>query len=82
MSSGVTQAAYPVWVALAILCAAVSGRMLVAAEREGLASQAWLAALCFGISKQFQKECSRKFVKNVSKNTAFRLRTAPSSPCR
>jgi hypothetical protein len=34
---------------LAILCAAVSGRMLVAAEREGLSSQAWLAAICFGL---------------------------------
>jgi hypothetical protein len=49
MSSGVAQAAYPLWAALAILCAAVSGRMLVAAEREGLASQAWLAAICFAL---------------------------------
>jgi hypothetical protein len=35
MSSGVAQAAYPLWSVLALLCAAVSGRMLVAAEREG-----------------------------------------------
>jgi hypothetical protein len=49
MSSGVAQAAYPLLPVLAALCAAVSGRMLVAAEREGLASQAWLAAICFGL---------------------------------
>jgi hypothetical protein len=47
MSSGVAQAAYPLWSVLAILCAAVCGRMLVAAEREGLSSQAWLAAVSF-----------------------------------
>jgi hypothetical protein len=45
----VTAGAYPLWSVLAILCAAVSGRMLVAAEREGLSSQAWLAAICFGL---------------------------------
>jgi hypothetical protein len=39
MSSGVAQAAYPLWSMLAILCAAMSGRMLVAAEREGVRSQ-------------------------------------------
>ncbi len=49
MISGVAQAAYPLWAALAILCAALSGRMLVAAEREGLSSQAWLAAVCFAL---------------------------------
>jgi hypothetical protein len=47
MSSGVAQAAYPLWSVLAILCAAVCGRMLVAAEREALSSQAWLAAVSF-----------------------------------
>jgi hypothetical protein len=41
--------AYPLWFALAVCCAAVSSRMLVAAEREGLTSQAWLAAVCFGL---------------------------------
>jgi hypothetical protein len=49
MSSGVAQAVYLLWSVLAILCAAVSGRMLVVAEREGLTSQAWLAAVCFGL---------------------------------
>ena len=49
MSAEVAQATYPLWTVLAVLCAAVSGRMLVAAEREGLASQAWLAAVCFGL---------------------------------
>jgi hypothetical protein len=49
MSSGVAQAAYPLWSVLALLCAAMSGRMLVAAEREGLPSQAWLAAACFAL---------------------------------
>ena len=49
MSSGVAQATYPLWSALAILCAALSGRMLIAAEREGLASQAWLAAICYAL---------------------------------
>jgi hypothetical protein len=49
MSSGVAQAAYPLWSVLAILCAAMSGRMLVAAQREGLPSQAWLAAVAFGL---------------------------------
>jgi len=49
MSSGVAQAAYLLWTAFAIACAVMSGRMLVAAEREGLASQAWLAAGCFGL---------------------------------
>jgi hypothetical protein len=47
MSSGVAQAAYPLVSVLAALCAAVCGRMLVVAEREGLISQAWLAAVCF-----------------------------------
>ena len=42
-------AAYPLWFALAVGCTAVSGRMLVAAEREGLRSQGWLAAVCFGL---------------------------------
>jgi hypothetical protein len=49
MSSGVAQAAYPLWSVLAILCAAMSGRMLLAAERERLPSQAWLAAASFGL---------------------------------
>jgi hypothetical protein len=49
MNSGTAQAAYPVLSVLAALCAAVCGRMLVAAEREGLISQAWLAALCFAL---------------------------------
>ena len=43
------EAYYPLWCVLAILCAAVSGKMLVAAECEGLTSQAWLAAACFGL---------------------------------
>ncbi len=43
------QAAYPLLSVLAALCAVVSGRMLVVAEREGLISQAWLAAVCFGL---------------------------------
>ena len=34
------------WCMLAIVFATVSSRMLVAAEREGLSSQAWLAAAC------------------------------------
>jgi hypothetical protein len=49
MSSGVAHAAYLLWSVLAALCAVVSGRMLVVAEREGLISQAWLAAVCFGL---------------------------------
>jgi hypothetical protein len=49
MSSGVAQAAYPLWTVLAVVCAAVSGRMIVAAELEGLSSQAWLAAVCFAL---------------------------------
>jgi hypothetical protein len=49
MSSGLGQAAYPLWTVLAVVCAVVSARMLVAAEREGLSSQAWLAAGCFGL---------------------------------
>ena len=49
MSSGVAQAAYALWSVLAILCATVCGRMLMAAEREGLSSQAWLAAVCFAL---------------------------------
>jgi hypothetical protein len=47
MSLGAMQSAYPLLSALAALCAAVCGRMLVVAEREGLISQAWLAAVCF-----------------------------------
>ena len=42
-------AAYPLWFALAVGCSAVSGRMLMVAEREGQTSQAWLAAVCFGL---------------------------------
>jgi hypothetical protein len=49
MNSGVAQAAYPVLSVLSVVCAAVCGRMLVAAEREGLISQAWLAAVCFAL---------------------------------
>jgi hypothetical protein len=49
VSAGVAQGADLSWAVLAILCAAVSGRMLVAAEREGLTSQAWLTAACFGL---------------------------------
>ncbi len=49
VSSGFAQAAYPLWAVLAILCAAVSGRMLVVAERKGMTSQAWLAGVCFGL---------------------------------
>jgi hypothetical protein len=45
----VSPAAYPLWFALAVGCSAVSGRMLMAAEREGLRSQGWLAAVCFGL---------------------------------
>jgi hypothetical protein len=49
MSAGIAQGADLLWSVLAILCATVSGRMLVAAEREGLSSQAWLAAAYFGL---------------------------------
>jgi hypothetical protein len=49
MSSGAAQAAYPLLAMLSVVCAAVCGRMLVAAEREGLISQAWLAAVCFAL---------------------------------
>jgi hypothetical protein len=49
MNSGVAQAAYPLWAVLSVVCAAVCSRMLVAAERKGLTSQAWLAAVCFGL---------------------------------
>jgi hypothetical protein len=49
MSSGVAQAAYAQWSVLAILCATVCGWMLMAAEREGLSSQAWFAAVCFAL---------------------------------
>jgi hypothetical protein len=49
MSLGVAQAAYPLLSMLSVLCAAVCGRMLVAAEREGLISHAWLAAICFAL---------------------------------
>jgi hypothetical protein len=49
MSSGVAHTAYPLLSVLAALCAAVCGRMLVVAEREGLISQAWLAAVCFAL---------------------------------
>jgi hypothetical protein len=49
MSSGAAQAAYPLLSMLSVVCAAVCGRMLVAAEREGLISQAWLAAVCFAL---------------------------------
>jgi hypothetical protein len=45
----VSVAAYPLWFALAVGCSAVSGRMLMLAEREGLRSQGWLAAVCFGL---------------------------------
>jgi hypothetical protein len=49
MSPGVAQAVYPLWFVLAVVCCTVSGKMLVAAEREGQTSQAWLAAVCFGL---------------------------------
>jgi hypothetical protein len=49
MNSGAAQAAYPLLSVLSALCAAVCGRMLVVAEREGLISQAWLAAVNFGL---------------------------------
>jgi hypothetical protein len=49
MSSGVAHAAFALWSVLAILCATVCGRMLMAAERAGLSSQAWLAAVCFAL---------------------------------
>jgi hypothetical protein len=49
MSPGIAQAAHVLWSMLALLCAAMSGRMLVVAEREGLPSQAWLAAASFGL---------------------------------
>lgn len=47
MSSGVALATYPLEAVLATLFAAFSGRMLIVAEREGVTSQAWVAALCF-----------------------------------
>ncbi len=46
MTSGLT---YSLWAMIATGCAALSGRMLIAAEHEGLSSQAWLAAICFGL---------------------------------
>ena len=49
MSAGAAQAAFPLLSGLAVLCTVVSGRMLVAVEREGLTSEAWLAAVCFGL---------------------------------
>ncbi len=49
MSAGAVQAAYPLFSMLSVLCAAVCGRMLLVAEREGLSSQAWLAAVSFGL---------------------------------
>jgi hypothetical protein len=49
MSSGAAQAAYPLLSVLSVLCAAVCGRMLIVAEREGLSSQAWVAAVSFGL---------------------------------
>ena len=49
MNSGAAQAAYPVLSVLSVLCAAVCGRMLMAAERAGLSSQAWIAAVCFAL---------------------------------
>ncbi len=52
MSSGAAQAAYPLWAALAILCAAVSGRIArVAAEREGLAFGIFLKFPCDAFSE-------------------------------
>ena len=45
----VQEAAYPLWALLAAGCAAVSATMLIEAKREGLSSQAWLAAICFGL---------------------------------
>ena len=42
-------AAYPLWFTLAVGCSAVSRRMLMVAERVGLRSQGWLAAVCFGL---------------------------------
>jgi hypothetical protein len=49
MSSGIAPAVYPLWFVLAVMCSAVSGGMLVVAQREGQPSQAWLAAVCFGL---------------------------------
>ena len=49
MSAGLAQAAYPTWFVFSVCCAAGSGRMLMAAEREGLRSQGWLAAVCFAL---------------------------------
>jgi hypothetical protein len=53
MTSGIMQASYPLGVVVAAGCAAgcaaVSGRMLLVAGREGLTSQAWLAAVCFAM---------------------------------
>jgi hypothetical protein len=49
MSSGAAQAASPMLSVLSALCAAVCGRMLIVAEREGLSSQAWLAAVSFAL---------------------------------
>jgi hypothetical protein len=49
MSAGVAHGAALSWAVPATLCDAASGSMLVVAEREGLASQAWLAAASFGL---------------------------------
>ena len=49
MSSGIMQASYPLGAVVAAGCAAVSGRMLLVAGRDGLTSQAWLAAVCFAM---------------------------------
>jgi hypothetical protein len=46
----VTAGPYPLWFAFsASLCAVASGTMLMAADHEGLRSQAWLAAASFGL---------------------------------
>ena len=49
MSSGIMEASYPLGAVVAAGCAALSGRMLLVAGREGLTSQAWLAAFCFAM---------------------------------
>jgi len=38
---------YLTWSLLAVLCAVMSGRMLVVAENHGVVAQAWLSATAF-----------------------------------
>jgi hypothetical protein len=47
MSVGIAHVAYPTRLIFSVCCSALRGKVLMTAEREGLTSQAWLAAVCF-----------------------------------